>query len=316
MQLQTVTGPVSLEEIKLVDAHAHVWISPPPGVSPKFRFVLDDPHRIDAELKDFRSAGGTTLIDCQPGGCGRDARMLAKFSEATELHITATTGFHLERYYPSGYWLWSTSEEAAVDYFVNELTAGLQEKDDVLATTIKVGFEGKIEEQTQVLMEAAAEAARQTGAALLCHTEAGQNVESLPLFFEDRGVPINRLYFCHMDKRPDLGLHRELGQAGALLGYDTFVRPKYKPWENVWPLLLEMIHSERLEDQIAIGLDLARASMWRHYEGRPGLVALPDQILSQLHGEGLSETVVSKLTGQNVAKFLVRRKGELDNLND
>jgi len=307
MELQTVLGSIPIEDIKMADAHAHVWINPPKGVAPKARLVLNNPNLIEAELKDYRSAGGTTLIDCQPGGCGRDARMLVKLAEATELHITATTGFHLERYYPSGYWLWSASEKNAVDYFVNELTGGLQENDDALATTIKVGYEGKIEEQTQVLMEAAAEAARQTGAALLFHTEKGQNVEALPLFFEDRGVPTNRLYLCHMDKRPDIGLHRELAQAGILLGYDTFLRTTYKPRQNLWPLLIAMVNGG-FDDHIAIGLDLARTSLWRHFDGGPGLVALPDQILPRLHNEGFSGSVVEKLIGQNVARFLVRNK--------
>ena len=189
MELQTVTGPVPIEDVKLADGHAHLWIQPPKGITPKARLELNNPRLIEAELKDFRSAGGTTLIDCQPGGCGRDAGMLVKLSEATELHVTTTTGFHLSRYYPAGSWLWSASEKAAVDYFVNELTVSVQEKEGVLATTIKVGYEGKIEGQTRVLMDAAAEAACQTGAALLFHTEQGQNVQELPLFFEDRGIP-------------------------------------------------------------------------------------------------------------------------------
>lgn len=306
MKLQTVTGPVPVDDIKLADAHAHLWINPPKGVQAKFRLVLNDPLRVEAELKDFRSAGGTTLIDCQPGGCGRDARMLLKFSEVTELHITATTGFHLPRYYPDGSWLWMASEQEAADYFINELTAGVQEQDGILATAIKVGYAGEIKEQTHVLMEAAAEAARQTGAALLFHTEQGDNVEALPLFFEDRGVATNRLYLCHMDKRPDIGLHRELAQAGALLGYDTFARIKYKPEQNVWPLLLEMVRGD-WQDHVAIGLDLALTSMWRHFGGGPGLVTMPDEILPRLYREGYSETVVTKLIGQNVARFLVRQ---------
>lgn len=306
-QLQTVTGLVAVDEITMVDGHAHAWIHPPEGVLPKYRLVLNNPQRIEAELRDFRSAGGAMLVDCQPGGCGRDARMLVKFSEATGLHLTATTGFHLQHYYPRDYWLWSANEQAAADYFINELTTGVQEKDDVLATTIKVGYPGEIKEQTRVLMEAAAEAARQTGAALLFHTEQGRGVEDLPLFFEDRGVAINRLYLCHIDKRPDLGLHQELAQAGALLGYDTFVRAKYKPAQNVWPLLGEMIRSGR-EDNIAIGLDLAQTALWHHFEGSPGLVTLPDKILPQLHQAGYSESVVSKLIAKNVARFLVRRQ--------
>jgi phosphotriesterase-related protein len=306
MKLQTVAGLVPLEDVKLADGHAHVWIKPPKGISPQDRLELSNPQLIEAELKDFRSAGGTTLIDCQPGGCGRDARMLVKLAEATGVQVTATTGFHLDRYYPAEYWLWSASEQAAVDYFVNELTLGLQEQDGLLATTIKVGFAGEIEGQTRVLMEAVAEAARQSGAALLFHTEQGRNVEALPLFFEDRGVHTGRLYLCHVDKRPDPGLHRELAQAGALLGYDTFVRSKYKPEQNVWPLLFDLVN-DNLADHIAIGLDLAQTSMWRHYDGGPGLVALPDQILPRLYHQGLSETVAAKLVGQNVAKFLVRQ---------
>lgn len=307
MELKTITGLVPVQDIKLADAHAHVWIAPPKGVAPKHQFLLADFQSIDAELKDFQSAGGTTFIDCQPGYCGRDAGMLAKFSETHGLHITATTGFHVQRYYPADSWIWSTSEQLAADYFVSELTSGLQEYGDGLATTIKVGFEGKIEGQTRILMEAAADAARQTGAALLIHTEQGLNVEELPVFFEDRQVPSQQLYFCHLDKRPDFGLHRELTQAGALLGYDTFARSKYKPRQTSWPLLMQMVQSG-YEDHIAIGLDMARSDMWQHYGGEPGLVYLPDRILPLLHSEGLSETVVSKLTAQNIAQFLVRRK--------
>jgi phosphotriesterase-related protein len=306
MKLQTVTGPVPLENIKIADGHGHVWISPPTGVGPEWRLPLEDAKAIEAELKDFRSAGGDTIIDCQPGGCGRDARMLAKLSEATQIYITTTTGFHLQRYYPPDDWLWQASEEEAAAYFVEEIATGTRETDGAVpATTIKVGYAGKIKDQYRVLFEAAAEAAKQTGAALLFHTEEGQNVEALPTFFEDRGVAGDRLYLCHMDKRPDVGLHRELAQAGILLGYDTFVRTKYKPEQQVWPLLKAMV-SQGLGSQVALGLDLARASFWRNFGGQPGLVYLVDQLIPRLRQEGISDEVITGLTGQNVVRRLAR----------
>jgi len=305
LHLQTVTGPIAASSLTLADAHSHVWLNPPPGVAPKWRLELTDPRRIEAELKDFRSAGGTLLLDCQPGGGGRDARMLAKLAQAAEVAIAAVTGFHLPGYYPAEFWLWRATEHEAAAYFSNELTVGLQEQENARAAVIKVGFMGQIEGQYRVLMEAAAEAARQTGAGLLFHTEAGDNVEALPTFFEDRGVPITRLYFCHVDKRPDLGLHRELARAGALLGYDTFVRPLTKPEQNVWPLLQAMVNAG-LSGQIAIGLDMARSMYWRHYGGGPGLVVLADEILPRLHHLGWSEAIVADLTGQNIVRFLAR----------
>lgn len=306
MKLQTVTGPVPVEDIKIADGHGHVWISPPRGVSPDWRLPLENAGAIEAELKNFRSAGGDAIIDCQPGGCGRDARMLVKLSEAAQVYLTAVTGFHLQRYYPPEYWLWQASEEEAAAYFVEEVSIGMRETDGAApAAAIKVGYEGHFKEQYRVLLEAAAEAARQTGAPLLFHTEAGQNVEALPNFFEDRGVPGNRLYFCHMDKRPDLGLHRELAQAGILLGYDTFVRPTHKPEQNVWPLLKAMV-AQGWSDYVAIGLDMARTSFWRNFDGQPGLVYLVDKLIPRLRQEEIGDAIIARLTGQNVAQRLAR----------
>jgi predicted metal-dependent phosphotriesterase family hydrolase len=316
VRFQTVTGLAPVEDVRLADAHGHVWIRPPQGVSDDSRLELCDYEPIEAELVDFQRAGATTVVDCQPGGCGRDAKILVRLARETGLHITATTGFHRQRYYPAADWLWLASEEEAAAYFVEELTCGMRETEGIVpATTIKVGYEGFLEDQTLILMVASAEAARQTGAIILCHTERGKNVEALLSFFCDRGVVADRLYICHMDKRPDLGLHRELAQAGVLLGYDTFLRPKYDPEEGAWPLLKKMI-ADDLADRIAIGLDLAEAAMWRHYGGQPGLLALPEQVVPRLSAEGISESIIARLTGQNIARYLMRRKSEGKELSE
>ena len=122
MTIQTVTCPIAVDEVRLADAHAHVWIEPPEGVASEAALRLHDAEAIRAELNDFYSAGGTTLIDCQPGGCGRDGNRLAELARATGVHITASTGFHQQKYYPPEYWLWSASAEEAATYFVEELT--------------------------------------------------------------------------------------------------------------------------------------------------------------------------------------------------
>jgi phosphotriesterase-related protein len=306
MELITVAGPVPASEITLADGHAHLWIDPPPGVAQEARIELNRADPIEAELRDFRAAGGSLLVDCQPGGCGRNAAMLLRFAQATGLRVTATTGFHLQHYYPPGHWLWAASAEAAAGHFLRELDEGMDEAAGVRAATIKVGYSGEIAGQSRALMESAAAAAQATGAVILFHTEQGRNVEALLLFFAARGVPPARLYLCHVDKRPDLGLHRELAQAGALLGYDTFVRPKYEPDRNVWPLLLGMVESG-LAAHVAICLDAALPSMWKHLGGEPGLLAFMETIRPRLEREGVDAQTAAALLGGNVARFLVRR---------
>ena len=301
MKLQTVTGTIAVEEVTLADGHGHVWINPPADAPPSTRLELRNEAAIHNELVEFRESGGSLIVDCQPRDCGRDALMLVKLSEMTGVHITATTGFHQQKYYPDSSWLWAATTETATDYFITEITVGMRETDGTIpATTLKVGYEGTITGQSEVLMEAVATAAYQTGAVILFHTEQGRNAEALLPFFEKRGVPADRLYLCHMDKRPDAGLHRELAQAGVLLGYDTFVRPNYNPDKNVWPLVKQMV-ADGFEDHIAIGLDMAIASMWKSYGGSPGLSVLAEQILPRLRTEGIEEPVIKKLTGKNVA---------------
>lgn len=310
MTIQTVTGPITIDEVRLADGHTHVWIEPPEGVATEAALPLHDAEAIRAELNDFFSAGGTTLIDCQPGGCGRNGNRLVELARATGVHITATTGFHQQKYYPPRHWLWSASVEQAASYFVEELTVGMRETGNTIrATTIKVGYEGIIAGQTRILMEAAAEASRRTGALILFHTERGKGVEALVPFFEDRGVSARRLYMCHLDKRVDVGLHRELAQAGVLLGYDTFARPKYHPDRVVWPLIQTLV-AEGLETQIAVGLDMALASMWRHFGGHPGLNFLPHHVVPRLRARGISEPTIRRLTATNIAQYLVWQTGE------
>ena len=122
----TVTGPAAPDELGLTDAHNHVWIVPPEGAAPGLP-VLDDFPRSLEELAFYRQAGGGALVDCQPGGCGRDGRILARLARQSGVRIIACTGFHLRKYYPPEAPQWSLSAQAACDLFAGELQHGMRE---------------------------------------------------------------------------------------------------------------------------------------------------------------------------------------------
>lgn len=305
MELQTVQGRVDIEQLGIVDAHAHAWIDPPANAPTQL--FLNNAQAIETELTQFKQAGGTALVDCQPGGCGRDARRLIDLAERSGVYITATSGFHQQKYYPPNHWLWQADVDTAAEYFRREVTQGMDETGGTVpATTLKVGYEGAIDGQSQVLMEAIAQVAYETGVVILFHTERGNNVEALIPFFESFNVPASQLYICHVDKRPDFGLHRELAQAGAMLGYDTVVRPKYDPDGHVWPLLKQMV-AAGLCDHVAVGQDRALEEMWHYAGDEEGMVALPVTIQARMRSEGFDEATCAKLLGRNVAHYLVRR---------
>jgi len=155
--VETVLGPRELPLGGLVDAHGHVWISPPPGV-PGDAPVLDREDAIRGELDAFAAAGGAAVVDCQPPGAGRDARRLAALSESTGVAIVASTGFHLRRWHGDGPSVWTQDADAAHGRFLAELTDGLSEHGGVLparAGTVKAAHPGHRDRATEALLAAA-----------------------------------------------------------------------------------------------------------------------------------------------------------------
>jgi len=304
----TVLGPVPVHRIGLTDAHNHVWINPPAGVAPGAP-VLNDYEASLRELLLFHQAGGSALLDFQPYGCGRDARILQKLARESGVHLIACTGFHLRKYYPPESPLWELSAGAACDLFVREITRGteetLSEKDATPAQAgfIKAACEATLEASPRHLFEAAASAARQTGAMVAVHTEKGASAERIVDFFQRQGLPPGRLMLCHIDKRPDPGLHQELARAGVLLEYDTFFRPQYHPEERLWPLLEAMGKADLL-GSIALATDLADLSMWASTGKGPGLASLPSLIRARLLQRGFNPAGVQAMLGENVLQRL------------
>ncbi|MFN8564508.1 MAG: hypothetical protein U0703_23460 [Anaerolineae bacterium] len=306
--LHTVTGLIAPESAGIVDGHTHVWIDPVGSVDPDAPVLTDAP-LIARGLAAFRAAGGATLIDCQPGGCGRNGNRLFEFSRASGVAIVAATGFHLRRYYPASAALFSLSAQDASRHFVDELTRSLDETrasaSPVRAGFIKIACEATLEATPQHLVEAAVLASRATGSAVEVHTERGSDAERIAGFMLDAGMLPEKLILCHTDKRPDFGLHAYLAQMGIALEYDTFFRPKYHPDEHLWALLEHMI-DVGFEDSIVAATDMADVAMWRQPDLGAGPAGLINHIIPRMEAIGFSPLTIRKLTGLNVARRLAR----------
>lgn len=302
----TVQGPLPSESLGITDAHNHLWIEQVPGADPSAP-VLNQYQPILNELIEYRQKGGGSLLDCQPEGCGRDGNRLLALSKESGVNLIACTGFHRKKYYPPNHWLWTVDAQKVCDFLCSELEQGLIETLDtrfpVKAGFIKIALEATWADCPQAALEGAASAAHRTKALVEIHTEKGALAEKAFGYFTDLGVFPEQLVFCHMDKRPDIGLHRELARLGVLLEYDTFYRPKYNPLANVWPLIEQMVHAG-LSDRIAVATDMAEAELYHFFGSGPGLASLPGELQDQLIEKNFPETVRKQLLGGNIASRL------------
>jgi len=304
--IMTVLGPISYKDLGTTDSHNHVWIEDVPGADPSAP-VLDQFQAIKQELVEFRSAGGTSLLDCQPGGCGRDGNRLTKLAKESGVNLIACTGFHRKKYYAPKHWLWRASSDKIVEYFSSELEQGLAETraspTPVKAGFIKIALEGNWKDTPQVALEGVAITAVKLKSLIEIHTEKGGLAEKVCIYLNDFGVQPSQLVLCHMDKRPDVCLHTALARFGVLLEYDTFYRQKYNPSLNLWPLILQMVIAG-YSDRIALATDMAESSMYHSIGGGPGLKGLPTEIKSQLSKNGVPEQAIQQMLGKNIARRL------------
>jgi phosphotriesterase-related protein len=196
--------------------------------------------------------------------------------------------------------------EEAEEYFLSEIFDGLEETresgEPVFPGFIKIAVQASLDDSPQHLMEAAAAASRVTGYLIEMHTEKGQDIERILEFMGRADLEPGRLVICHIDKRPDIGLHRELAQEGYALEYDTFFRPKYQPVEHLWPLIEEMA-AGGYAGSLVLATDLADKSLWA-FGGGIGIEAYISTVYERLVQTGFTPEDIRAMMGGNIAQRL------------
>lgn len=109
-KVTTVLGEISPEALGFCQMHEHIMLRKGVPASLDPALMADDIEKSTQELLMFRTAGGCTVVDAQPIGCGRMATELAEVSLRSGITIISSTGFHVRRFYPSGHWLFDMTE--------------------------------------------------------------------------------------------------------------------------------------------------------------------------------------------------------------
>lgn len=285
-------------------AHEHLIIDSPLVAAKMGHIHLHSIEEARAEVQTCVARGVRTMVDAMPAGAGRDPDRLARISILTGMRIVAATGLHTEKYYEDVAWAGTESASQLADRFVADIVEGIDvhdyrgeqvERTAARAGVVKVATIGEgLSERDRRLCEAAAITVATTGVPVLTHTEGGlgglAQIEALSAL----GVPPSRIALSHTDKIDDRGYHRAMLQTGALLCYDQALRDP----DRTLGLLDDMVQSG-FADQIVVGTDGARRSLWATLGGSPGLASLHDLLT-----ERLDPTVTRKVLIDNPARYL------------
>jgi phosphotriesterase-related protein len=306
-QVRTTAGDVDPSLLGRVDYHEHLFQVSPllPGDE------LTDEPASTAEAVLLRRSGFESMVDATPTGLGRRPAALARAAVAADLRVVAATGAHREEHYGPSHWLLDLDAAALADRFLAELVEGLAETDEPRvaarvasrAGLLKAGIGyWRISSFERRVLEAVAQAHRDSGAPVMVHTEHATAAHEVLDLLEGLGVAPARVALAHVDRNPDPGLHAELAHRGAFLGYDGPARARSAPDSVVLDCLSRVVAAGH-PDAVLIGGDVARAGRFTSYGGMPGMAYLGDRFVPRLRRE-VGDDVTRQVLVANPARWL------------
>jgi phosphotriesterase-related protein len=233
MQVQTVTGPIGLDQLGRTLMHEHLFIAfpgaefDPSATFDRAGFVAETVRR----LRQLRIEHGvSSFVDPCPIELGRDAALMREIAEKSEMNVVCTTGFYFEEMGLPVYWRARTVEEIA-ELYIREITSGIGTT-GVKAGAIKVATGAPaITTLEHKFLEAACLAQKATNVPIITHTQDGHAGPQQQEAFAKGGVPAHRCLIGHCCGNADPQYHQRVVDGGSYIGFDRIGLTRYQPDE-------------------------------------------------------------------------------------
>lgn len=338
--LMTVTGPISQQELGITLPHEHLlidlsclWHHPKDqqreclvnaNVSASIRgqlmsdpyhcrhnLVLDDVELAVKEVSLFKELGGSTILDLSTQTIGPYPEKLKEISERSGVNIVAATGFYTWRAHPP--FIAEESISQLVSRMVRDLTDGFNGSSIKAGIIGEIGTSSPIHPDEKKVLQAAAEASKETGASLNIHLAifAKEGHEVLNIL-EETGIDMGKVALSHLDELPDDDYRISLARRGCFIEFDCFGSEVYFDEDE----LREPSDAERINallalvnagfgKQILISQDVCTKMQLREYGGM-GYDHILRTIIPRLKRFGLGVEEINDLLIRNVEDFLFR----------
>jgi predicted metal-dependent phosphotriesterase family hydrolase len=315
LKIRTVQGDINPEQLGPTNMHEHlIREAGTVEVLHDKDFLMDDADKAAQELADFRDHGGGGLLDAQPIGCGRNITKYRYIAEKVpEVPIIATTGFHKSEFYLPTHWVYDYSAEEMVPLLLADIYEGIEINDyngpvvkrsEGKAGVLKCATSYQMVTSTEEKMcRAAARAQKESGLALITHTQQGTMGQAQVDIFKSEGLDLSRVVIGHIDRNPDPFMLLNLAKQGVNLEFDTPGRIKYHA-ESVTVACLKALLDAGHADQIVFAGDSGRRSYLKSYGGGPGYAYIMEFFIPRLRMEGISEEVIQKILVENPIRIL------------
>jgi phosphotriesterase-related protein len=303
-QINSVLGPLRPVDLGRTLIHEHVLVDivGANGIAPGrydggvVRSVVL-PH-----LKQLRSQGCRTFVDCSPAYLGRDPELLVRLSQASGLNILTNTGFYGAaggKYIPE--FAFSATAEDLAARWAGEFKAGIPPT-GIRPAFIKLGVDpGPLSRINSKLVSAAALTHLRTGMVIASHTGDGVAAMAQLNLLKSHGVSPAAFIWVHAQDEKDRSFHRKAVETGAWIEFDGISSETVD--QNVG-LIQEAKRAGYLR-RVLISQDAVGYHVGEERGGYcPGYTFMFSEFLPQLRKSGVDENETRILTVENPRRAL------------
>jgi phosphotriesterase-related protein len=240
--VETVNGPVDVEELGLTLVHEHFRTIDEAG---RFQFphLYDEQGEWEAAMHDasaVKSHGVHTVVEPSAMFLCRDAAFSKRVADESGLNVVLATGIYTYDHLPQ--FLLNRDEDAIASIFVHEIEHGIQ------GTGIKPAFikcaadEPGVTPNIEKVHRAAARASIQTGRPIMAHSRpaSGTGLEQMRIF-EEEGVDPAKVHVAHTGDTDDLDYIDRLLDTGCWIGMDRYGLDIFLPTEQRQKTVLALL---------------------------------------------------------------------------
>jgi phosphotriesterase-related protein len=305
--VETVNGPVDVEELGLTLIHEHFRTVDEAG---RFQFphLYDEQGEWDAamhEANGVKSHGVETVVEPSAMFLYRDARFSKRVADESGLNVILATGIYTYDHLPQ--FLMNRDEDAIAAIFVHEIEHGIQD------TGIKPAFikcaadEPGLTPNIEKVHRAAARASVQTGRPIMAHSRpaSGTGPEQMRIF-EEEGVDPAKVQVAHTGDTDDLDYIERLLDTGCWIGMDRYGLDLFLPTEQRQKTVLALLEKGHA-DRMFLSQDYCATIDWFPLEVQDYLKQneVPKWSMTFLFEEVIPELKERGMTGDQLDQMMV-----------
>ena len=338
---QTVLGPIPINQLGITLMHEHLlldlecYFDEPEAASEKkfmdaplefslhgkygarWSYNREGLHLHDIELsineaKEFKFAGGSTIVDTTNIGIGRDPSGLAKIARATGLNVIMGSGYYVPMAYPSD--ISEKTTDQITDEIVKDITVGVNNTDIKSGIIGEIGNFSPMDSVQKKILIASAHASIETGASISIHPgNDDRSPYEIVTLLAKEGVPESKIIIGHLSIAfEDRSLLKDLAETGCFLEYDHFGSFEDSSFEyrGITDLIkndtsqieiIEFLVENGFRDQVLIAHDVCYKSHYKQYGGK-GFDYIITGIIPRLRKHGFSNKDINMMLVDNPAK--------------